>query len=208
MLRWIYMPKRRSRNCCCSSVIDNSEAFPGSSSAEAFPIEAYNAAAARPPVNSLLFIPPAFLPPCCRKPCPGSSLSPVQLGMLSPQRKKYGHMIPIHRQECSLVCNGYAVTASPPYGYPHPGGVRHDRGVPAMLQRAEIWFTRDVGLACVKRRRMQHLHFHRAATIGAEVERQFQVALLVYVYGHHRDRPVRQLGRVGRRVHAGGLNLA
>src|SRR5580658_814243 len=61
MFRWIYMPKRRSRKCCCSSVIDGSESFPGSSPAEAFPIEAYSAAAARPPVNSLLFIVLAFL---------------------------------------------------------------------------------------------------------------------------------------------------
>src|ERR1700733_10878532 len=59
MFRWIYMPKRSSRNCCCSSVIDDSESFPGSN--PAFPIEADSAAAARPPVNSLLFILLAFL---------------------------------------------------------------------------------------------------------------------------------------------------
>src|ERR1700722_10248827 len=59
MFRWIYMPKRRSRNCCCSPVIDDSESFPGSD--PAFPIEAYSAAAAKPPVNSLLFILLAFL---------------------------------------------------------------------------------------------------------------------------------------------------
>jgi hypothetical protein len=74
MFRWIYMPKRRLRNCCCSSVIDNSEPF--SSSNPAFPIEAYSAAAARPPVNSLLFILLAFSAnPVGRAPCPGSSLS-------------------------------------------------------------------------------------------------------------------------------------
>jgi hypothetical protein len=38
--------------------MDNSEKSSGSN--PAFPIEAYNAAAARPPVNSLLFILPAF----------------------------------------------------------------------------------------------------------------------------------------------------
>jgi hypothetical protein len=60
MFRWIYMPKRRSRNRCCASSIDNSEAVPTIPPAEVVPNEALNAAAAKPPVNSLLFIPLAF----------------------------------------------------------------------------------------------------------------------------------------------------
>ena len=54
------MPKRRSRNRCCASSIDHSETVSTIAPAEVVPHEVLNAAAAKPPVNSLRFIPLAF----------------------------------------------------------------------------------------------------------------------------------------------------
>src|ERR1700688_2094911 len=80
MFRWIYMPKRRSRNRCCASSIDNSEAVSTIAPAEVVLNEALNAAAAKPPVNSLLFIPLASLQIRLPSAMPAISTLPTMTG--------------------------------------------------------------------------------------------------------------------------------
>ena len=55
---------------------------------------------------------------------------------------------------------------------------------------------------------MQRRRLHRAAAAWTEVERQFQVALSVFVQDHHRDLTALQLRGIGRGVYARGLDLA